>query len=163
MKSNFWLEVDIVELLGLDQTMTPVEVDEFTNQFNKELWFRFLNEKIKSNLKPDEWKDVNRRFPADAGLDPIVDFLAKRLSAELVNNLLAETTKELKKDFTRTFLMDILTGEKEKECSQEKKISQQNLLNKIKDCLSIIDGKGEIKNLKPLINETNRLLLTLRK
>ncbi|PJA53857.1 hypothetical protein CO166_00310, partial [Candidatus Roizmanbacteria bacterium CG_4_9_14_3_um_filter_36_11] len=78
MKSNFWLEVDIVELLGLDQTMTPVEVDEFTNQFNKELWFRFLNEKIKSNLKPDEWKDVNRRFPADAGLDPIVDFLAKR-------------------------------------------------------------------------------------
>jgi len=89
--------------------------------------------------------------------------LAKRLSAELVNNLLAETTKELKKDFTRTFLMDILTGEKEKECSQEKKISQQNLLNKIKDCLSIIDGKGEIKNLKPLINETNRLLLTLRK
>jgi len=163
MKSNFWLEVDIVELLGLDQTMTPVEVDEFTNQFNKELWFRFLNEKIKSNLKPDEWKDVNRRFPADAGLDPIVDFLAKRLSAELVNNLLMETTKELKKDFAKTFLTDILTNEEKKEYRREKKISQQNLLNKIKDCLSIIDGKGEIKNLKPLINETNRLLLTLRK
>ena len=163
MKSNFWLEVDIVELLGLDQTMTPVEVDEFTNQFNKELWFRFLNEKIKSNLKPDEWKDVNRRFPADAGLDPIVDFLAKRLSAELVNNLLMETTKGLKKDFAKTFLTDILTNEEKKEYRREKKISQQNLLNKIKDCLSIIDGKGEIKNLKPLINETNRLLLTLRK
>jgi len=74
-----------------------------------------------------------------------------------------ETTKELKKDFAKTFLTDILTNEEKKEYRREKKISQQNLLNKIKDCLSIIDGKGEIKNLKPLINETNRLLLTLRK
>lgn len=131
MKQTF-LEIDLVKLLDLEETMTAVEIDELTNELNKEIWYRLLNEEVKKEIGEEEYKKLLNKFSADEGLDPILNYIINHYRIVNIRYLLEKVSSAIKKEFIEKYLEEMFKEYKENNEIGEKIKQMLVLTNKQK-------------------------------
>ena len=78
-------EIDLVEVLNLDKSMSVGEVETILDSLSKETYFRFLFEELPKLLKKKDYEEINERYKTSDDIDELMDELD--LSKETLKRL----------------------------------------------------------------------------
>jgi len=93
-------EIDLVEVLNLDKSMSVGEVETILDSLSKETYFRFLFEELPKLLKKKDYEEINERYKTSDDIDELMDELVDRwpnLHIEFRLQIISNTIKKDKR------------------------------------------------------------------
>lgn len=139
-------EIDLVEVLNLDKSMSVGEIDVILENLSKETYFRFLFEELPKLLKKNDYDEISERYKDSDDMDELMDELVERwpkLHIEFRLQVISNTIKkefiinylgEMKDDYEDSLNKDSLYLDIDKMISEiQKEQINKNFIWKIKD------------------------------
>lgn len=145
--NSYWNTVDVIQLLELDKTLSPMEAEGIVGELNDEIWFRILNEELPSKLPKDRYDKLVSETELETDLNTIVNKIAREEPSLSMPALLQTVSSTVKKEFVIEYLKDI----------QQESPKIKNLAEK---ALSLIEEEKDEEELVLIIKKINALKLT---
>ena len=123
-----WLKLDIIGLLGLEQKLPAGEVDGVITNLANEIWYRLLNEELKTTLSEGDFKELERLDDKEKNLATLLAKISKSYPRFNFHLALVKVTSEVKKDFLTAYFEKML----EEPGSQRKESTIRELIELIK-------------------------------
>lgn len=146
-------EIDLVEILNLDKSMSVGEIEIILDNLSKETYFRFLFEELPKLIDKKDYDEISERYKTNDDMDELMDELVDRfpllhiefrlqqLSDMIKKEFIINYLNEMKKDYKDSLYLDIdkLTAEIQKD--QINKDLCWNLKEEIGKKINIINKK----------------------
>ncbi|PIY70386.1 hypothetical protein COY89_01435 [Candidatus Roizmanbacteria bacterium CG_4_10_14_0_8_um_filter_36_36] len=157
-------DVDIIALLGLEEKLSPGEIDEMLDTLSKEIWFRVLNESLPLYLDKDELEKLTKAT-IDKGLDETLSYIKENLPRINIQFMFLETTQVVKKEFVVEYIKDWRNGFQNKKYSEEfKENARLIFVNCLNQTLKLVEkNQWEKDKIEKLIKEAIRQEYVMKK
>lgn len=109
-------EIDLVEILGLDRSLSPGEIDQMLDGLSKEIFFRLLTEKLPKLLATKDFQYLTEKYKTTSDLDEIMEEIKSKWPELNIEVHFQKIADEIKKEFIINYLIDL------KKDSQDNKI-----------------------------------------
>lgn len=139
-------EIDLVEILNLDKSMSVGEIDIILENLSKENYFRFLFEELPKLLKKVDYEEISERYKASDDIDELMDELVDRWPDLHIDFRLQLISNTIKKEFIVNYLNEMKKdfSNKELQLNIGKLIEEINKEQINKDlCWKIKDEMGK--------------------
>jgi len=100
-------EIDLVEILNLDKSMSVGEIDIILENLSKETYFRFLFEELPKLLKKQDYDEVSERYKDSDDIDELMDELVGRFPNLHIEFRLQVISNTIKKEFIVNYLNEM--------------------------------------------------------
>lgn len=106
-------EIDLVEVLNLDKSMSVGEVETILDSLSKETYFRFLFEELPKLLKKKDYEEINERYKTSDDIDELMDELVDRWPNLHIEFRLQIISNTIKKEFIVNYLNEMKSDYKD--------------------------------------------------
>lgn len=106
-------EIDLVEILNLDKSMSVGEIDVILENLSKETYFRFLFEELPKLLKKKDYEEISERYKTNDDMDELMDELVDRWPKLHIEFRLQVISNTIKKEFIVNYLTDMKSDYKD--------------------------------------------------
>lgn len=103
-----WLKLDIIGILGLEHKLPAGEVDEIITNLANEIWYRLLNEELKTTLSEADFIELERLDDKEKNLAALLVKISKSYPQFNFHSALIKVTSEVKKDFLTAYFEKML-------------------------------------------------------
>lgn len=108
-------EIDLVEVLGLDRSLSPGEIDKMLDGLSKEIFFRLLTEKLPKLLATKDFQYLTEKYKASSDLDEIMEEIKSKWPELYIEVHFQKIADEVKKEFIVNYLLDLKKGSQDSE------------------------------------------------
>ncbi|MFA5771023.1 MAG: hypothetical protein WC894_06065 [Patescibacteria group bacterium] len=143
-------EIDLVEVLNLDKSMSVGEIDIILENLSKETYFRFLFEELPKLLKRKDYDEISEKYKTNDDIDELMDELVDRWPDLHIEFRLQVISNAIKKEFIVNYLSKMKKDFSDKDLHQniDKLILEINKEQINKDlCWKIKDEMGKKINI----------------
>ena len=143
-------EIDLVQILNLDKSMSVGEIDVILENLSKETYFRFLFEELPKLLKKKDYDEISERYKISDDMDELMDELVDKWPDLHIEFRLQAMSNTIKKEFIVNYLNEMKKDFSDKELHQniDKLITEISKDQINKDlCWKIKEGIGKKINL----------------
>lgn len=103
-----WKDVDFVQFLSLDQTLSPAEIEDLTDLLAEEIWYRLTNEELPKLIPEGEYDHLAKNFKETHNPNALMNEVTRLFPTLEVNKVLETITNRVKKDFILRYLQQIM-------------------------------------------------------
>jgi hypothetical protein len=100
-------EIDLVQFLNLDKTLSPGEIDTLLDSLTKEIFFRLLHEKLPKLLSKNNFKYLSDKYRLSDDIDELMDEINKTWPDVNIGYHMKEAATQVKKEFINNYLKDM--------------------------------------------------------
>ena len=100
-------EIDLVEVLNLDKSMSVGEIDVILENLSKETYFRFLFEELPKLLKKKDYDEISERYKISDDMDELMDELVDKWPDLHIEFRLQAMSNTIKKEFIINYLNEM--------------------------------------------------------
>ena len=100
-------EIDLVEVLNLDKSMSVGEIDVILENLSKETYFRFLFEELPKLLKKQDYEEISERYKDSDDMDELMDELVERWPKLHIEFRLQLISDKIKREFIVNYLNEM--------------------------------------------------------
>lgn len=108
-------EIDLVEVLNLDKSMSVGEIDTILKNLSKETYFRFLFEELPKLLKKKDYEEISERYKTSEDIDGLISELVDRFPKLHIDFRLQIISNTIKKEFIVNYLNEMKKDFSDKE------------------------------------------------
>lgn len=108
-------EIDLVEVLNLDKSMSVGEIDIILENLSKETYFRFLFEELPKLLKKQDYEEISEYYKDSDDMDELMDELVDRWPKLHIEFRLQVISNTIKKEFIVNYLAEMKKDFSDKE------------------------------------------------
>lgn len=100
-------EIDLVEVLNLDKSMSVGEIDVILENLSKETYFRFLFEELPKLIKKQDYEEISETYKTSDDMDELMDELVDRFPDLNIEFRLQVISSTIKKEFIINYLTEM--------------------------------------------------------
>jgi hypothetical protein len=100
-------EIDLVEVLNLDKSMSVGEIDIVLENLSKETYFRFLMEELPKLLKKEDYEEISEYYKDSDDIDELMDELVERWPGLHIEFRLQLVSNSIKREFIVNYLKEM--------------------------------------------------------
>lgn len=147
-------DVDIVALLGLEEKLSPGEIDEMVDTLSKEIWYRILNESLPLYLDKDELEKTVKAT-GEKGLNETLAYVKENLPRINIQLMFLETSQVVKKEFVVEYIKDWRSGLQDKKYNEEYRENARIIfVNCLNQALKLVEkNQWEKEKIEKLVKE----------
>lgn len=108
-------EIDLVEVLGLDRSLSPGEIDQMLDKLSKEIFFRLLTDKLPKLLPKKDFQYLAEKYKASSNLDEIMEEIKNKWPELNIEVHFQKTANEVKKEFMINYLLEFKKDHQDEE------------------------------------------------
>lgn len=135
-------EIDLIQLLNLDKSMSFGETEIILDHLSKETYFRFLFEELPKLINKKDYDEISDRYKTGNDIDELMNELEDRFPGLHLEFRLQQISNTIKKEFTLNYLEELKNDYKDNNLLQSiDRLKQEidkpqinlELCNKLKD------------------------------
>ena len=92
-------EIDLVEVLNLDRSMSVGEIETVLDNLSKETYFRFLFEELPKIINKEDYDEISQRNKTGDDMDKLMEELNTRWPDLQIEFRLQQISSKIKKEF----------------------------------------------------------------
>lgn len=100
-------EIDLVELLNLDQSMSVGEIEIVLDNLSQEIYFRFLLEELPKLIEKADFDELHERYKLSDDLDGLMDEINDRFPNLHIEVRVKQISDKIKKEFILNYLQEM--------------------------------------------------------
>jgi len=131
--------IDLIDILCLEELLSPVEIDDLTDSLAKEIWYRILNEELPKQLSPAELAVLLKTNNIKQDLNAVLQWVHENKKNIDMAALVDVVSTTVKQEYITTYIIDLKQSYVSKQQSDEKK-AFMNIIDRI---------ENELKNDSP--------------
>jgi hypothetical protein len=97
-------EIDLVEILNLDKSMSVGEIETVLDNLSKESYFRFLFEELPKLLKKRDYAAISEKYKTSDDMSELMEELTSRWPDLHVEFRLGQIAAKIKREFILNYL-----------------------------------------------------------
>lgn len=97
-------EIDLVEVLNLDRSMSVGEIETVLDNLSKETYFRFLFEELPKLINKEDYDEISQRNKTGDDMDKLMEELNTRWPDLHIEFRLQQISSKIKKEFILNYL-----------------------------------------------------------
>lgn len=100
-------EIDLVEVLNLDRSMSVGEIETVLDNLSKETYFRFLFEELPKLINKEDYDEISQRNKTGDDMDKLMEELNTRWPDLQIEFRLQQISSKIKKEFILNYLSEM--------------------------------------------------------
>lgn len=100
-------EIDLVEVLNLDKSISVGEIEIILDNLSKETYFRFLFEELPKLIDKKDYEEISERYKTSDDMDELMDELVNRWPGLHIEFRLQQLSETIKKEFIVNYLNEM--------------------------------------------------------
>ncbi len=100
-------EIDLVEVLNLDRSMSVGEIETVLDNLSKETYFRFLFEELPKIINKEDYDEISQRNKTGDDMDKLMEELNTRWPDLQIEFRLQQISSKIKKEFILNYLNEM--------------------------------------------------------
>lgn len=97
-------EIDLVEVLNLNRSMSVGEIETVLDNLSKETYFRFLFEELPKLINKEDYDEISQRNKTGDDMDKLMEELNTRWPDFHIEFRLQQISSKIKKEFILNYL-----------------------------------------------------------
>jgi hypothetical protein len=100
-------EIDLVEVLNLNRSMSVGEIETVLDNLSKETYFRFLFEELPKLINKEDYDEISQRNKTGDDMDKLMEELNTRWPDLQIEFRLQQISSKIKKEFILNYLSEM--------------------------------------------------------
>ena len=100
-------EIDLIEVLNLDKSMSVGEVEIILDNLSKETYFRFLFEELPKLIKKGDLDEISEKYKTSEDIDKLMEELNARWPDLHIDFRLQQISSKIKREFMINYLNEM--------------------------------------------------------
>ena len=106
-------EIDLIEVLNLDKSMSVGEIETILDSLSKETYFRFLFEELPKLIDKKDYDEISERYKTSDDMDELMDELVERWPNLHIEFRLQLVSDSIKREFIVNYLNEMKSDYKD--------------------------------------------------
>ncbi len=100
-------ELNLADVLNLDKSLGPGELDELADNLTQEIFFRFLTEELPKLLTEKDFGYIRDKYMLGGDLDSLMDEVSQKWPGIKIDWQLRQVSSKVKKDFINNYYLEM--------------------------------------------------------